>query len=134
MSHNDNGHFLILIQLNDKIGETTVLIGPSGCGKSTLIRLIVGLIASDSGQIFIEGEEFFHLKKVLRAKKTVDFSWTPPGLVVVGPPGDITESERELFLHNNFSSVNINDCILKTETAALSIAAIVKNLGQEGSA
>lgn len=34
-------------------GKTTVLIGPSGCGKSTLLRLMVGLIAPDTGRIVI---------------------------------------------------------------------------------
>jgi osmoprotectant transport system ATP-binding protein len=37
-------------------GKTTVLIGPSGCGKSTLIRIITGLINSDSGNILIDDE------------------------------------------------------------------------------
>src|SRR4030095_160256 len=32
-------------------GRTTVLIGPSGCGKSTLLRLVIGLVAPDSGTI-----------------------------------------------------------------------------------
>jgi osmoprotectant transport system ATP-binding protein len=36
-------------------GKTTVLIGPSGCGKSTLLRLIIGLIAPDSGTIDFDG-------------------------------------------------------------------------------
>jgi osmoprotectant transport system ATP-binding protein len=36
-------------------GETTVLIGPSGCGKSTMLRLIVGLIQPDSGNITLGG-------------------------------------------------------------------------------
>jgi osmoprotectant transport system ATP-binding protein len=36
-------------------GKTTVLIGPSGCGKSTLLRLIIGLIAPDSGEIIFDG-------------------------------------------------------------------------------
>ena len=35
-------------------GKTAVLIGPSGCGKSSLLRLIVGLIQSDSGTIEID--------------------------------------------------------------------------------
>jgi len=35
-------------------GKTTVLIGPSGCGKSSLLRLMVGLIQSDSGTIEID--------------------------------------------------------------------------------
>src|SRR3954469_13410548 len=38
-------------------GLTTVLIGPSGCGKSTLLRLIIGLIAPDSGRLQFDGHE-----------------------------------------------------------------------------
>ena len=34
-----------------RTGESTVLIGPSGCGKSTLLRILVGLLAPDSGII-----------------------------------------------------------------------------------
>lgn len=37
-------------------GGTTVLIGPSGCGKSSLLRLTIGLIRPDSGQIFFQGK------------------------------------------------------------------------------
>lgn len=36
-------------------GETLVLIGPSGCGKSTLLRLMVGLLAPDTGTLTFEG-------------------------------------------------------------------------------
>ncbi|MGD9589640.1 MAG: ABC transporter ATP-binding protein [Pyrinomonadaceae bacterium] len=38
-------------------GETKVILGPSGGGKSTIIRLILGLLKPDSGQILIDGEE-----------------------------------------------------------------------------
>jgi osmoprotectant transport system ATP-binding protein len=37
-------------------GRTTVLVGPSGCGKSTILRMIVGLVAPDTGTVLIEGE------------------------------------------------------------------------------
>jgi osmoprotectant transport system ATP-binding protein len=36
-------------------GWTTVVIGPSGCGKSTLLRLMIGLVAPDSGTVAIAG-------------------------------------------------------------------------------
>ncbi len=38
-------------------GKTTVLIGPSGCGKSTILRLIIGLLESDSGTIEFDGQK-----------------------------------------------------------------------------
>ncbi len=36
-------------------GEVTALIGPSGCGKSTLIRMVLGLIEPDGGQVTLAG-------------------------------------------------------------------------------
>ena len=33
----------------------TVLIGPSGCGKSTILRLMVGLVRPDAGQVLFQG-------------------------------------------------------------------------------
>ena len=38
-------------------GRTTILLGPSGCGKSTLLRLMVGLIAPDSGRALFDGTD-----------------------------------------------------------------------------
>lgn len=38
-------------------GETKLILGRSGGGKSTIIRLILGLLKPDSGQIFAQGED-----------------------------------------------------------------------------
>lgn len=38
-------------------GETKIILGRSGGGKSTIIRLILGLIKPDSGQIIVSGED-----------------------------------------------------------------------------
>ena len=35
---------------------TLALIGPSGCGKSTVLRMIVGLVEPDSGEVRVDGE------------------------------------------------------------------------------
>jgi len=43
-------------------GELMVLLGPSGCGKTTLLRLIAGLEAADSGEIFITGRRVDQLR------------------------------------------------------------------------
>jgi osmoprotectant transport system ATP-binding protein len=37
-------------------GQITALIGPSGCGKSTILRLIVGLLTADTGEIQFDGD------------------------------------------------------------------------------
>ncbi len=50
-----------------------------------------------------------------------------PALAVVGPPGDFTPAEKELFRQAGFRPARINDAILKTETAALAVAAILQN-------
>ena len=36
-------------------GNTHVLLGSSGCGKSTILRLILGLLAPDSGVVRVDG-------------------------------------------------------------------------------
>lgn len=38
-------------------GETKVVLGGSGGGKSTIIKLILGLLKPDDGQIIIDGED-----------------------------------------------------------------------------
>ena len=43
------------IDLTIPAGITIVLIGPSGCGKSSLLRLMVGLVQPDSGEVRFEG-------------------------------------------------------------------------------
>jgi osmoprotectant transport system ATP-binding protein len=37
-------------------GRTHVLLGSSGCGKSTILRLVLGLIAPDSGAVRVDGQ------------------------------------------------------------------------------
>lgn len=43
------------VSLRLERGKTTSLIGPSGTGKSVLLKIIVGLLQPDSGQVLIDG-------------------------------------------------------------------------------
>jgi phospholipid/cholesterol/gamma-HCH transport system ATP-binding protein len=49
------------ISLTLKKGEMIFLTGVSGSGKSVLLRLAIGLLKPDSGQILIEGKEIQQL-------------------------------------------------------------------------
>ena len=46
---------LARLDLKVTAGETTVLLGESGSGKSTVLRLMLGLIAPDSGEVRFDG-------------------------------------------------------------------------------
>ena len=45
-------------------GETKVILGRSGGGKSTIIRLILGLLKPDAGEILIDGEDITDYSEV----------------------------------------------------------------------
>jgi ABC-type sugar transport system ATPase subunit len=41
--------------------EVVTIVGPSGCGKSTLLRIVAGLDAPTSGEVFIDGEPMIRI-------------------------------------------------------------------------
>jgi inositol transport system ATP-binding protein len=45
------------VQLTLQVGEVHALMGENGAGKSTFMKILIGLIPADSGQIFFEGNE-----------------------------------------------------------------------------
>jgi phospholipid/cholesterol/gamma-HCH transport system ATP-binding protein len=44
------------VDLTISKGETTVILGRSGCGKSVLLKLIMGLMKPDQGEILVNGD------------------------------------------------------------------------------
>src|SRR4029078_4683738 len=50
-------------------GQRYALIGPNGAGKTTLMNLLTGMLAPDSGQVFLGGEEITALRPDKRVKK-----------------------------------------------------------------
>lgn len=56
--HKSFGKQLVLngINLEIEIGRTTAIVGPSGVGKSVLLKLIMGLLSPDRGEVLIDGK------------------------------------------------------------------------------
>ncbi|MCE3251260.1 MAG: hypothetical protein K0Q67_270, partial [Cellvibrio sp.] len=46
-----NDPFLLVDELNVKVGEKLFLYGPSGSGKSTLLNIISGVVAPQTGKV-----------------------------------------------------------------------------------
>lgn len=45
------------ITFNVKKGEITALLGLNGVGKSTLLKIIMGLVKQDQGEVLFNGEK-----------------------------------------------------------------------------
>lgn len=74
----DSKPFINNLNLKIDDGEMVGIIGNTGCGKSTLVQLIAGLIKSDGGQIFIDGDDITNKKfdkKILRRKLGIVFQF-----------------------------------------------------------
>ena len=57
------------IALELPLGVRYALIGPNGAGKTTLMNLMTGMLAPDSGQIFLGGDDITALRPDVRVKK-----------------------------------------------------------------
>ena len=56
------------VSLNVKSGEIVGLLGPNGAGKTTSFYMIVGLVAADGGDIFIDDKNVTHYPIHRRAR------------------------------------------------------------------
>jgi len=65
----------VLNDLSFKVmkGETKIILGGSGCGKSTTIKLVLGLIKPDAGQILVDGEDVTNYSEaqMMRVRKKI---------------------------------------------------------------
>ena len=56
------------VSLTVKSGEIVGLLGPNGAGKTTSFYMIVGLVAADGGDIFIDDKNITHFPIHRRAR------------------------------------------------------------------
>jgi phospholipid/cholesterol/gamma-HCH transport system ATP-binding protein len=54
-------------------GETKLILGGSGSGKSTTIKLVLGLLKPDAGQVFVDGEDItnFNELEMMKVRKKI---------------------------------------------------------------
>jgi len=67
------------VNLSVASGETKVLVGPSGCGKSTFIRLIIGLVESDSGEVHFN-DDLLNQENLLSIRRKMGYVIQEGGL------------------------------------------------------
>jgi len=65
----------VLDDLSFKVmkGETKIILGGSGSGKSTTIKLVLGLLKPDNGQILVNGEDITNYSEtqMMRVRKNI---------------------------------------------------------------
>lgn len=47
-------------------GDSVLLLGPSGYGKTTILSVLAGLLQPTSGQVLIEGDDFYKMSSAKR--------------------------------------------------------------------
>jgi phospholipid/cholesterol/gamma-HCH transport system ATP-binding protein len=69
----EGNHVLRGLDLAVRPGESITIIGGSGTGKSVLLRLVIGLLKPDKGQILLEGQDIVPLREreLLRVRRKV---------------------------------------------------------------
>ena len=65
--------------LDVETARTTVLLGPSGCGKTTALRLMLGLLLPDTGQVLFRGAHL-DAKGLLQARTQMGYVVQDGGL------------------------------------------------------
>lgn len=90
-------------------GEALGVIGPSGTGKSTILRIIAGLLAPDSGEVYVQGQ---------RRQGLIDDAEDPIGIGMVFQQAalfdSLTVEENVGFLlyqHSKLSRGQIRDLV-----------------------
>lgn len=61
------------INLNVQRGEAVALLGPNGAGKTTSFYIMTGLIAPNSGRVFLDGNDITKLPMYRRARLGVGY-------------------------------------------------------------
>lgn len=72
---------LMNVDLDVRPGEVHALLGENGAGKSTLMNVASGTVAPDTGEIFVNDQQFSFLTPALAAKNGIAFVHQHPAVL-----------------------------------------------------
>ena len=90
-------HVLEGLDLTVKEGETLTIIGGSGSGKSVMLKLLLGLIPPDSGDVLFEGDDVCRMKEEELIEKIAD--------AVPSPQQILEKKERSALIRKAIDSL-----------------------------
>ncbi len=94
-------------------GETIGILGPNGAGKTTLFYILAGLVKSDSGSVFLSGEDLSN--KSISERTSLGLSYLPQessvfkGLTVEQNIYSALEQRKDL--NKNEKQKNLNELL-----------------------
>ncbi len=125
-SFNEDEVVLSDVSFSIERGQTKIILGASGSGKSTILKLILGLIRPDSGEIVVEGQDITKLpdRDLTQIRRTIGMVFQEGALFDslsvrenVGyrlyEEGVITEEEIDLTVRQVLGFVGLEEAIDK---------------------
>ncbi len=104
------------VSLELQQGEVVGLLGPNGAGKTTTFYMIVGLIAPDSGQISLNGDDITSLPMYQRARSGISYLPQEPSVF------------RKLSVEENLKSI-AETLPISSKEQEESVSALLKEFG-----
>jgi phospholipid/cholesterol/gamma-HCH transport system ATP-binding protein len=101
-------------------GKTTAILGPSGTGKSVLLKVIIGLLAPEAGQVYIDGGPMVGVreKEILRIRRKIGVLFQDGALF--GSMSLFDNIAFPLIEHTNRTEREVRDIVLhKSELVGL---------------
>ncbi len=99
-------------------GEVVGLLGPNGAGKTTCFYMMVGLIPSENGNIYLDGNELTHYPVHARARAGLGYLPQEPSvfrklsvaeniLAILQTRKELTPQDRDELLDNLLNELHI---------------------------
>lgn len=106
----DNKKIFENLNLEIKKGEIVGIFGESGIGKSTLLKLILGIIEQDTGEIYFNLNN--NTKQKISNETKNMFTYVPQGKFILSG----TIRENLTFVNKNISEEDLNNALIVSQS------------------